>query len=262
MTTTSIATILNNIASDEGDIARVFTGLVLGQMLGRTITDDDGYGDDPQTLTKTAVNVYGSGVEAMDRVASVDPMAVGDVLIAMTQAFGDASSSGVPVVLGRIAGPYDAPELIFARKAFATRALPVQTSQSVTIDDKIGVPGNVATTVRIPTNKNVTVAMLAYAQIRPATAATQVDMRIRIGGNTTIADPSFANLNGAVGPPSSAGKDTSVQSLFTVHARTFNVASTTDAYSDQNINLRWSCFGGSGNSDIRSAMMFGIKVVK
>ncbi|HEU0163742.1 MAG TPA: hypothetical protein VFQ54_01785 [Thermomicrobiales bacterium] len=249
---------LDTMLNDATASLRKLQGLKIAQLLGRGITPDDGFGEDDKIANKVAAIAYGSDtdtdVDALLRLASVNVLSKGDGLIATI--LGD-QGQGIPILLGRIAkGKYDNLELIYKRTAFATHVVPVQASQTDYIDDK-----DIVTTVNIPTNTNTTILMFAYAQARVPTTATQLDMRLRIGEETTFADPSTTNFSGAVGPPSSCGKDTSIQSALTVHARTFSVSSDTVDVTPRNINIRWSCFGGAGNTSIRQALMFGVKVV-
>lgn len=248
--------LLDSAIKGEGDHIRASQALPLVELLGRLILPQDGYGDDPRALNKTAVNEYGVGVTPVNRLSSVSPYAIGDGIMVETAAYGDANSTGDPFVIGRKAtGPADAPEFLFVRKTFTGRSLPVQATSTAYVDDP-----TLNLKTRIPTNTNTTVFMLAYANAAAPKIDTQIDMRIRIGGSDVIGDPGIDNFDGAVGPTTSSGRDTAYQPLFAVHARTFNIKSDTDLYQEQNVNVRWHCHGGSGNANIRSALLVGIKV--
>lgn len=263
-----IADSLDGATKAEADLTRQDLGVRLVELLGRSPTDADGFTDDPRNQSKTAVNEYGVGVNAADRVASVSPLAIGDALMVMTAAFGDIGSRGAPVVIGRIArGQSDSFGTFFERKTYGETAL----RAGVDRDHPAVTDGIVRTQVRIPTNRAVALIGLAFATIGPATAKTQVDMHLRIGGTSTDGTPDLLTVNpdtgatrtnrdGAVGPAVSAGGDTNIQTLIVPHVRVLMVAGDND-YSDINVNIRFSSFGGASNSRLMSAWCFGVRVV-
>lgn len=248
----SIADIIDSANKSEADLTRQDLGVRLVELLGRSPTDADGFTNDPRNESKTAVNEYGVGVNAVDRLNSVHPLSIGDGLEVMTAAFGDIGSRGAPVVIGRIAqGQYDSLDFFWERKTFPGTALPV----GETVDNLV------QTTVRIPTNRTVALVGVAFAMVAAATASTQVDMSLRLGGATTVNwDPTLGNRDGAIGPPVSGGLDTNIQTLIVPHVRVLMVAGNNE-YSEQNVNIRFDSHGGSGNSRVRSAWLWGARVV-
>jgi len=252
-----IARSLNDTIKSEGDKTRRQLGLTLVELLGRTLLPEDGYDEDVdgKTLQETAAHEFGVGTVGVKRLASIHPLSAGLALVAATAAYGDPNNSGDPVALGRIAsGPDDAFGFFFSRKTFTGKTIPV-TDEDTYQDDT-----TLKTTVRIPTNVPTLVIALAVANARVGTDKTQLDAHIRIGGSTTTGSPAIDNLSGAIGPAFSAGLETSWQVLVPIHARTFLIKSSSETVSEQNVNVRWRAFGGSGSVNIRSAWIAGVKI--